>query len=337
MEIIDRYKEEIVKRLGDNLEALILVGSFSRGEGIEGLSDIEFVGIVKKMKRLDSRFCGNDSKGCENDISIKFTTRNHLKRLKPYIFTIELKKYGKVLWGEKKILELLPDYSYDDIDPKDGFVLLNNRIVDQLIVWQKASSGQSVRNYDIVKGYIQLVNSYLAVKRTYKSLYSEKQEEFNRVYKDNSYLKNKVNDAFIFLKKMDSRFRGNDSKGYGNDSRESGIDRKEYGNDLSIMLGSYEALRQWQELRNCYRQMWEEQVRISVESTSFIDRIKGWVKVLVDSQKRLLFSFDEIAGNLFMISPQFLIYRYAVREYFSDKQNSFNISRIIKQWEVIVK
>lgn len=301
MEIIERYIEEIVRRLGNNLRALILVGSFARGEGIEGLSDMEFVEVVKNVQIVRN---GEDGK----NVSIKFTTGNHFKRLKPYIFTIELKKYGKVLWGDKKILELIPDYSYEDIDPKDGFILLNNRIVEQLIIWQKASSGQHVRHYDVAKGYIQLVNSYLAVNRTYKSLYPEKQEEFNRVYKGNGYLKDKVNQAFAFLKQPENR-----------------------------ILAQDDALRQWKELRNYYRQLWKEQVRIFAKPSSFIERIKGWVKVLVDPRKRSLFSCTEITANIFKTSPQFIIYQQAAGEYFSNNQNAFKISRIIKQWEAIVK
>ncbi|MFA5090333.1 MAG: hypothetical protein WC510_04800 [Candidatus Omnitrophota bacterium] len=325
MELIHKYKDIIVSRLGGNLEALILVGSFSRNEGLikqsngklELISDIEYWAVMsgRKVTRHTSHVEIErelkdylKKQNIEVDIAIKVTTKEHLRMLKPYIFTIETKKYGKVLWGDEKILDYIPDYTERDIVPLDGFILLNNRIVEQLIVWQKASSGQPTRYYDIVKGYIQLVNSYLAVNKTYKCLYPEKQEEFHRTYNGNSYLKDRVNQAFAFLKQPEN-----------------------------IILAQDDALKQWQELRDYYRQMWEQQLHIFVKTPSFIQGIKWWIKILVDSRKRSLFSFIEIFTNLFITSPQFLIYRYAAREYFSDNSNAFKINWIIKQWETIVK
>ena len=299
--LIKGVTEDIARRLGDNLEALILVGSFARGEGIETLSDIELLAIVKNVKIVPN------SEAIKN-ITIKFTTSKHLERLKPYIFTIELKKYGKVFWGDKDILRLVPDYSYADIEPKDGWTLLNNRIVEQLMVWREASSHQPVRYYDIVKGYIQLVNAYLAVNRRYKSLYPEKEEEFNRVYNGNGSLKNKVSEAFSFLKEPENR-----------------------------ILALDEALRQWNELRDYYRQLWQEQSRIFAKPPSFLERIKGWIKVLSDSKKRTFFSFSEIIRNLLTNSHQSLIYKAAVNEYFADNPNTAKVNQLIKQWEVVVK
>lgn len=300
-EVIKHTAEDIVRRLGDNLEALILAGSFARGEGIEALSDIEFLAVVKSLKVV------RNSEALKN-ATIKFTTKSHLARLKPYIFTIELKKYGKVLWGDKKILRLVPDYAYADIEPKDGFILLNNRIVEQLIVWQEILSSRPVRHYEMAKGYIQLVNSYLAVNREYKSLYPEKQEAFNRVYTGNGSLKDRVSQAFAFLKQPHKQ-----------------------------ILALDDALSQWRQLRDYYRQMWEEQSLIFTKPPSFIERIKGWIKVLSDPKKRALFSFSEIIPNLLSNSHQSLIYQAAVGEYFSDNPDVTKVNRLIKQWETVVK
>lgn len=299
-ELIQQEAENIVRRISDNLEAIILVGSFARGEGIETLSDIEFLVVVKNVK------IARDSEDIKN-VTIKFTTGKHLKRLKPYIFTIELKKFGKVLWGEKDILGLVPDYAYADIEPKDGFILLNNRIVEQLIVWREISAGQPVRYYEMAKGYIQLVNAYLAVNKTYKSRYPEKEEEFNRVYNGNGSLKDRVGEAFTFFKEPNNQ-----------------------------ILSSDDAIRQWQDLRDYYREMWEEQSRIFTKPPSFIERIKGWIKVLSDSKRRLLFSFSEIM-RMPINGHRFLIYKSAVNEYFSDNPDAGKVNRLIKQWESSVK
>ena len=82
--LITKYSKEIVSKLGNNLEALILVGSYSREEEIEGLSDIEFWAVVKDLSKT------NKPK-LDNNVSLGFTTKDHLRRLKPYIYTIEVK------------------------------------------------------------------------------------------------------------------------------------------------------------------------------------------------------------------------------------------------------
>ena len=145
-ELIVKYAEEITNKLKDNLEALILVGSFSRGEGIEGLSDIEYWAVVKNIASVSMPDLKNEK------ITLNSTTRNHLSKLKPYIFAVEVKKFGKVLWGDKEVLDLIPNYDFKDIEPFDGFVLLNNRIVEQLILWNKIQEKKEVHAYDFDKG-----------------------------------------------------------------------------------------------------------------------------------------------------------------------------------------
>lgn len=316
-EIVGRYAKQIVDKYSDYLEALILVGSFSREEEIvcenygksELLSDIEFLAVIQPghFGKIQKDFTAS-----EHHVSLGFTTREHLKRFRPYIFTIEMKRFGKVLWGNREILNYIPNYAYEDISPIDGFILFNNRIVEQLIVWQMIARGETIRHYDIVKGYIQIVNAYLTVNKRYKSLYPEKREVFNNSFNGNEKLKHKVNDAFSFLKNPDSQ----------------------------TLIGD-EAMRQWQELRGCFKVM-REDMTVFIRG-QFLSRIrgnniiKGWGKVLLNEKKRALFSFKEIMANFFRTSPQFLIYEAAIHEYFSERPDTDNIARIIKRWEAIVK
>ena len=79
-EIIRQYTEKIVKELKGNLEALILVGSFSRGEGkfyqnngkLELISDIEFWVVLKNKRKIIGKGTG------EEKVTVGFTTRKHL-------------------------------------------------------------------------------------------------------------------------------------------------------------------------------------------------------------------------------------------------------------------
>ncbi len=287
--MLKKQVDRIVEKYATHIEALVLVGSLSRGEEVvchnngktELLSDIEFLAVIKTetFGKIDKNF---DTFG--GRLSVGFTTKKHLKKLKPYIFTVEAKKFGRVLWGDKDTLNLIPDYSYEELEPIDGFILLNNRIVEQLIIWQGISSNKPVRQYDIVKGYIQLVNSYLAVNRAYKSLYPEKLSKFielspsHQVTRSPALIK-KVREAFDFVK-----------------------------NPNGDIIPNEKVLTEWKELRKHYRHLWEEQSRIFANHLSFIECMRGWLKVLLDSKKRSLFSFTEIVANFLRTSPQFLIY-----------------------------
>ena len=183
---IDLCKKHILENYADKIEALVLIGSFSRGEGIVVnrpddkevvfISDIEFMIILKPGEFNYARNFLNaeqiqeklKASGFNVDISFGATTRKHLKKYKPCIFTIEMKKFGKVLWGNMVILDNIPDYSEQDIPALDGFILLNNRIVEQLKLLKMILLSQDVCGYSFDKGYVQIVNSFLVLRKSIK-------------------------------------------------------------------------------------------------------------------------------------------------------------------------
>jgi len=253
--LIDKYSKEIVSKLGDNLESLILVGSYSRGEEIEGLSDVEFLGVVKNVR--DVGIVQNI-----REVTVNFTSKKHLKRLKPYIFTLELKKFGKVVFGDTNILNIVPDYDYKDIATIDGFILLNNRLVEQLILLNKIEDGQTINQYDFDKGYIQLVNSILVLKRQYKSLYPEKQEAFTNIYQDKGLL-SKTELAFASLEELSKK-----------------------------LIGKDEALKKWLELREYFR-------KIFLDEQKILGNLKCWVEVLGSGRPIRVFIYRKAASLYF--------------------------------------
>jgi len=338
--VIKQCIKYIVDSVGaENIDALILVGSFSRGEGIVAedngklrwLSDLEFVAVVRvsafarlrvQRVKLENGVENHiNSSGINTKVSLGFTTKKHLRKLKPYIFTIEMKKYGKVLWGDKSALEIIPDFSYTDIDPKDGFILLNNRIVEQLMLLDKIETGCPVYQYEIDKGYIQIVNSILAFKILYKSLYSEKKEAFFKIYGKIEYLKyivpaleDRVRLAFASFKDLDIK-----------------------------PLSKEKALNEWKNLRSCIRSVWIYEasnltgndvydIKILINVFTAIpgvkNRIRGWIKYFISKGK----SFPDIRT-----SPQFKIYEKAISEYSSDKADMVRICNIVEEWKRYVK
>ena len=326
-EIIRKYTIKIVKEFEGNLEALILVGSFSRGEGkfyqnngkLELISDIEFWAVVKNLSA---------AKHIEQEkLTIGFTTKRHLPKLKPYIFTVETKKFGQVVWGERNILDYIPDYSERDIALLDGFILLNNRIVEQLELLDKIEQGKAIYQYELNKGYIQIVNSLLAFNKRYKSLYPEKIREFRNVYKKgNANLIQKVEEAFDSLEQPQAK-----------------------------ILSKEEALAKWQELRGYFKEVWVYEVENLLRVLGTTDkkyemliekfvripnlgsRIKGWGKVFLAHNKKLFKSLRKIPFWLFRSSPQFLIYQKAIKEYFGNKQDMDRVRTVVETWKNYVK
>lgn len=257
-ELISKYTNGIVEKLKGNLEALILVGSFARNEGIayqnngktDLISDIEFWAVVKNIPASRNRCCNNEK------VSLGFTTRKHLTQLKPYIYTLEAKKFGKVLWGDKGILDLIPDYDFKDIEPIDGFILLNNRIVEQLILRNKIQANEAIYNYDFDKGYIQLVNSYLAFNKRYRGLYPEKKEEFLKSYQ---------NSGTDFINKVKSAFDALSSPQNEVISRET-------------------AIIKWKELRNHFKAIWvyeADNLNKFSGLRNIKDKLKRWLQFLI--------------------------------------------------------
>lgn len=245
--LIDKYSKEISGKLGANLEALILVGSYSRGEEIEGLSDIEFWAVVKNLDKV--------SKPTLNDnVSLGFTTKEHLKRLKPYIYTLEVKKYGKVVYGDNSILNLIPDYVFEDIEPIDGFVLLNNRIMEQLILLNEIEDNQTINQYDFDKGYIQLVNSLLVLKKQYEGLFPEKLTTFRKIYKDDALL-NRVELAFASLDEL-----------------------------AKTVINKADAIKKWEELREYFRKVYSDGMET-------LGGFKCWLNLLTTGRPMRIFIY----------------------------------------------
>ena len=234
-----------------------MVGSYSRGEAIEGISDIEFWAVVEDLAKAKNP-------GLGGNMSLGFTTKAHLKRLKPYIYTVEVKKFGKVIIGDPDVLDRIPDYSYEDIDPLDGFILLNNRIVEQLILLNKIEAGGTLSRYEIDKGYIQLVNALLPLKRKYRGLYNEKIEAFNNAYK-------------------------NDMPGLAEKAEEAVASIKSLSADV---LDTEDALNKWHELRGYFKKAW-------LKEMALLGDVRAWLKILVSGKISRVYIYKKAYGIYF--------------------------------------
>ncbi|MFC1590521.1 hypothetical protein ACFL42_03425 [Candidatus Omnitrophota bacterium] len=261
------------------------------------------------------------SEGLDINISLGITTKGHLKVLKPYIFTIETKRFGKVLWGDEDILSLIPDYSYKDIDPVDGYCLLNNRIVEQLIVLGRLSSGYQIADYEITKGYVQLVNSILALKGRYASLYFQKKEAILKLIEEDPLLSRRV---ASFIDKIVPAF----------DSI--------YVQDTTTLTKDA-ALFEWRILRDCFRQVWiyETQYLTGANAQEFIELSKLFTHIPKPGSWIRHWGKYYLSGGMDLprpwTIPQYQIYQRAISIYFDKPVDLVKAKGVTRDWERFVK
>jgi len=174
--------------------ALVLTGSFSRGEGsicynseefVQIMGDIEFFVVFERI--LDYSTLQEGLSLCASEAEQKLekqqilckiefspVSRDYFRRAKPSIFNFELKTHGKVVFGDKTLLQEIPTYSAASIPSVDGFYLLCNRIVEQLIALKSLQDMSKDNRYQILKLYLDLAGSYLVVSGRYAPTYAER-------------------------------------------------------------------------------------------------------------------------------------------------------------------
>lgn len=177
-----------------SIDALILTGSFSRSEGsillgdsgvAHVLGDIEFFVVLGEsanyanaQTQLSKLSLAVEQDLLEQQIICKVefspVARNYFRRVRPGIFNYELLKHGKVVFGDKYILQEIPSFGADNIPQVDGFYLLCNRIVEQLIAVKSFSGSSSDIQYQILKLYLDMAGSYLVVSGRYAPTYAER-------------------------------------------------------------------------------------------------------------------------------------------------------------------
>jgi len=185
------------------LRAIVLTGSLARGEGTwvhdnRGCSlagDAEFLVLFSDGVRLPS---AQLIEGLRRSIELRLHAESvdahiglspvyptYLRRLRPHIFAYELVQHGKVVWGERHILDLAPRFSPAEIPVEDGFRLLMNRIIeliDVLCTGPHSTAPQDsycgAVHYRVMKLWLDMATSFLLFQGRYESTYRSRAESF---------------------------------------------------------------------------------------------------------------------------------------------------------------
>ncbi len=185
------------------LVAVILTGSLARGEGsllahgngrISLLGDAEFLAVFPDRRHLAShrsalarlaqdirRRLARRGIDCEFDITP--VSRTYFQRVPPRIFSVELKDWGRVVWGDRQVLAPLERLAAKEIPLTDGFDLLSNRIIEQLILFTALREGSPVDDmtvaYQLNKLVLDMGGSLLVFLGSYRTSYAQRLSELN--------------------------------------------------------------------------------------------------------------------------------------------------------------
>jgi hypothetical protein len=201
VELTEAICREVIQactqEFGGQLRAIVLTGSMARAEatfrnGADGwrvLGDAEFLLILHdrselprsaQFSALSGRIKSNLSErhGISCSIDLSGAGRAYLRKMRPHIFGYELRKCGKVIWGDTNILQDIPAFEPSEIPLEDGWRLLCNRMIEQLGAEAEsirhAENGLERLQYQTVKSYLDMATSLLLFAGYYAPSYEER-------------------------------------------------------------------------------------------------------------------------------------------------------------------
>jgi hypothetical protein len=202
--VVDGCAEFLADRVPGKLVALVLTGSFSRGEGTvlprEGrlrvLGDIEFLVVVpgavhyRASRRHAPAWAREASARLGGDhvaVDIEFgpVGADYFRRkARPSIFVYDLATHGKVVWGPD-VLREIPRFGPERIPREDAVNLVFNRTIEQLESYDRLDglAGEALLDvaYQRVKLVLDLAGSALAFAGVHATSYAERPAAFERL------------------------------------------------------------------------------------------------------------------------------------------------------------
>jgi hypothetical protein len=202
--VVDGCSRFLADRLPGKLVALVLTGSFSRGEGtvlgvdrrLRVLGDVEFLVVVpgagdyRATRRRAPAWAREASErlgGGEVAVDIEFgpvETAYFRRRARPSIFVYDLATHGKVVWGSD-VLRELPRFGPERIPREDAIHLVFNRTIEQLEAYERLEglAGEALLDvaYQRIKLVLDLAGSALAFAGVHATSYAGRPAAFEEL------------------------------------------------------------------------------------------------------------------------------------------------------------
>ena len=202
-EALEACVQFLTERVGSpTLVAVILTGSFARGEGsvlpvgaaLKVLGDFEFFVVLTDADRR-ARQLGVWSheatarlatRGVRVDVEFGPVDPGFFgARARPSIFVYDLVHHGKVLWGRPDLLDGIPRFGAEAIPREDALHLMFNRTVEQLEAYERLgrldADGVLDAAYQQLKVTLDVAGSALAFTGNHTALYRRRPAAFARL------------------------------------------------------------------------------------------------------------------------------------------------------------
>jgi hypothetical protein len=193
--LIQEISMTLISRLATRPRAIVLTGSFARGEGstltvanrLRVLGDMEFMvvflrgvdrGLLQMALDQEARQIRGELavRGIECELEFRAITPDYFQVLRPQIFGYELLSCGRTVWGDRSVLASVPRFPASAIPRWDAWRMLNNRILEQLEWVDAIANGtrdELLRMfYQLVKCHLDLGTTLLVFGGRYEDTYA---------------------------------------------------------------------------------------------------------------------------------------------------------------------
>lgn len=178
--------------------ALVLAGSLARDEatfvetatGWRLLGDAEFMLFVPRRRELPLparlQLCAQlamarlREQGILAPIEVSACTQRYLTRMAPHQFGYELRRHGRVLVGNPRLLQAIPRFAPWQLPHEDAFRLLCNRLTEMLAFSPAELSGRA-GDYARLKLVLDMATSFLIFHGQYASTYQRRADRLLRL------------------------------------------------------------------------------------------------------------------------------------------------------------
>jgi hypothetical protein len=188
----------LATRYATSLRAIVLTGSLARDEatfvqalqGVTLLGDVDLFVVFQDTCPLPPASVTHAlakqaaaklaAWGVKASISFAMVYGDYFERLPQHISAYELRSHGLVLWGEKTILSLIPEFGVDQVCREDAWRLLANRLIEmfELLLAERHEPAKrdDLLQYHAVKLFLDMATSYLIFIGDYRSTYQGREE-----------------------------------------------------------------------------------------------------------------------------------------------------------------
>lgn len=196
---LERITKLVLSNISD-VNSLILVGGFGRGEGSvlvengfpDPLNDYDIVLIGEK--ECDGIKLKNLSKDIAQKVGIRSIDlipikKDTLPMLPCTIFNYDFKYGSYIFYGDKNVLEIIPKYDSIRIPLEEGRILLFNRMICMLESYSEEFKKREItcdENFFLVnqvgKAILACADSLLVLKGKYHHSYIERNKRFSEIF-----------------------------------------------------------------------------------------------------------------------------------------------------------